>query len=106
MDESALTARVMRRVYALYVLKHLTSIEGRLVFLALAALALAVSVSVPNVIQNMPPLFEVPRVAQFFWSALMHTTFPVQALISAFTLLGGWILYDAFRAMPARYSLQ
>lgn len=99
MNESTLTAKIMRRVYALYVLRRLTSIEARLILLALSCITLFLTVSVPNVVQNMPPLSNIVGVAQFFLVAITNTQFIVQALISVGIVLSGWTLYDALRTL-------
>ena len=71
----------MRRVYALYVFRQLTQPASmRLVLLVLSIGGLFSSVSVGQVVRNMPSLSDISGITAFYLSALTHTNVVVQFL--------------------------
>ena len=79
-----LKQRIMRRIYALYVLRLFTqSVSSRVALMLIALAGIASSVSVPNVLKNMPQVSDLPALSSFYLSAFSETTLAVQLLVFA-----------------------
>jgi hypothetical protein len=93
MEKGLLTNRIMRRVYAVYVLRcvlhpTLCKLYGVLV----AVGGVAVFVSFGSVLQNVPS--DISYFYSFFVYAFAHTEFIVQLLVVSAVLFLGWLVFD------------
>lgn len=84
-----LTQRIMFRIYALALARFALSGTGmRLLGLAAALGTISASVSVKNVLLNMPSLYNLPALLTFHTDAFLHTSILVQAAsLAALALL-------------------
>ncbi len=98
MAEYILKKRIMRRVYAVWFLKKLTSPIFMKFLILVGALRLSVSlVSVPNVVHNWPALWNIPANYHFFVSALQNTDNGVRLISGLILGLAFWIIYDIIK---------
>ena len=96
-----LSQSIMRRVYAIYVLRSLGSpIALKTYILVLFAAGVASLVSVGNVVANVPTS-GFYALYDFSIYALMHTELIVQMLMGGAIALLIWILRDCVRAVNA-----
>lgn len=86
--------RVMRRIYALYVLYQLTSPTLLKCYVAAVAIAgVASVVSLGHVLANMPPLYDVTHMSLFSVHAFVETEFTVQILtVTAIAAIAAMLL--------------
>jgi hypothetical protein len=86
-EESILKDQIMMRVRFVYGVKSLPRVFiPKLALLASLVAIAGFFVSVPNVLQNMPSLFEIQSFANFFMAAFLNTKITIQA-VSLGTLL-------------------
>jgi hypothetical protein len=78
-----LASEVMKKVRTIFILRRLAA--PFVVFLASSAIVFS-TVSVGNVIANMPDLFDIQALARFFASAFAHTDIVVRSALVAGTL--------------------
>ena len=82
-----LEKRIMRRVYAVFIMRQLTRpMAVKLYGVCIAAFTLSFFVSFQNVIANMPSFSDFNRLYTFNVSAVTHTELVVQFILIA--LLG------------------
>lgn len=86
---------IMRRVYGVYFMRKLTAPGTRVVAFLAICLAVASSVSMPNVIANA---FHSSDILNFILTALVNTKSAVQLGVLLAGLLVVWTLVDTFRA--------
>lgn len=90
----------MTRIRFIYGLRRaFYSVAPKLAFLALLVIAASFSVSLPNVIRNMPSMSEAGKVFEFGATAFMHTSFAIQAIF----LLGIVILIYLVRDVAGAF---
>ena len=91
--EEKLRARIMRRVWGLYVWHRVNAFAiPQLVLIAIGAGLIARFVWVAKVFANMPDVFHVAQTAQFFAFAFSHTHFIVQVAILLTSIGTAWLL--------------
>jgi len=88
---------VMRRVYALFLIRSLLSPASRVLALGVSLLLITLSVSVPNVIHNMPSFLNIADVSRFFVYAFLNTQVVVQVLLVILTTFVVWTGVDIVR---------
>jgi hypothetical protein len=89
-QDKNLKSDVMKRVLFIYGVKRLPSVFlPKFAILASIFALTGFSVSLPNVIKNMPSLFETQKFVEFMMSAFLNTRFVVQA----FTLVSLVVLF-------------
>ena len=80
-----LTKRIMRRIYAVYVLRRATSARAvKLYALIVSTASVASLVSVSNVLANMPSLLDIRATLAFTFAAFLHTGALVQVFVAVF----------------------
>ena len=90
-----LRQRIMRRIYALYVLRLLSQgAPSRVVLLTLSLAGLFSSVSVGNVFRNMPNLTDMSAVGNFYIYALSHADMFVKVVVILLLVSGLLIARD------------
>jgi hypothetical protein len=90
-----LNTRIMRRVYAIWMLRKATSPRVvKLLILLTAVWQIKDRVFVSKVIENMPSLADIQATYGFFSSAMMHTQLTVQLSIIASGLFALLLLRD------------
>jgi len=87
----------MRRVYGVYIVRQLTSPMVRFAVLATVFFAVAASVSLPNVIQNVLNVQDISGFINFTVGAIVGTTLVVQLCVLIAVLLTAWIGVDVVR---------
>lgn len=94
MKNSALSRRIMRRIYAVYVLRRVTSPTAfRVYSLAAFSAAMVSLVSVGNIIANLPT-GSVFALYDFSLYAFMHTELAVQLLVVGIVGFSLWLARD------------
>jgi len=95
MTQDKLKQNIMRRVYVIYLIKRVTTpfLLKYYTFVFLVAFG-AFTVSVKNVLLNMPHWRNINEVYGFYTSAFLHTQFAVQALIVGVSLIFFFIIKD------------
>lgn len=95
---SAMRRRVMRRVYFMYGVRlFLRSASVKVGAVGVVFVAIASSVSLPNVVRNMPGnVFDAPV---FFLSAFLETDVLVQVLVLAVFGFSLWLALDLLRSV-------
>lgn len=88
---------VMRRVWAMYWARELKKPAPRIALLGALTIGLASSVSIANVVMNVPYVSGFSGMAAFFVTAFVSTTAAVQAMTVALLGSVGWFIADAFR---------
>jgi len=106
MPQQVLKKRIMRRVYAVWVLKKLTSPTAMKLLILAGILKQSFSlVSVPNIIQNSPSFLDPIASSAFVTNAFLHTELPVQMLAIATLGLLLWLIRDMiFKPTPFSYQ--
>ena len=80
-EELILKQQIMMRVRFVYGVKSLPRVFiPKLALLASLVAVAGFFVSVPNVLHNMPNLFEVENFARFFVTAFLNTKIAIQAI--------------------------
>jgi len=104
MAEQILKRRIMRRVYAVWILKRLTSPVFMKLLILVGILRVSLSVvSVPNVLQNSPSLLSDPVASYaFFNAAFWNTDIAVKCLAIAIVATALWLVRDIFTESPVR----
>jgi hypothetical protein len=96
----------MRRVYAVWALKKLTSPFAMKLLVLAGVLRQSFSmVSVPNVIKNSPSFFNPVASSEFLSRAFMNTEISVQLLVIAILSLSLWLIRDAM-SKPHSFAYQ
>lgn len=81
-EEKILTEKIMRRVRFIYSIKNnAPAFVVKFALLAFLVVAGSLLVSVPNVIRNMPSVFEIGHFANFFLAAFISTSIVMQAIL-------------------------
>ena len=96
-----LKKRIMRRVYALWLLRKLPWLVGELAIVVFVASEAAAQVFVNRVLQNAVEHSFTRSPAtlfSYFFNAFLHTNFLVQGLLLGFIILAGIALRDLMRA--------
>ena len=107
MTDIFLTKRIMRRIYALYILRLLfRPFMMGASLLAFGAAGLFLSVSLSAVIANMPPLYEPLHFYQFFYAALLESEWVVKLFVTLCTLPLIWFSVQSIRRMEILSLLQ
>ncbi len=88
---------VMRRVYAIYLLRQLSRPFIRVSALAIGALALMASVSVPDVLVNVSGVSDTVGFAKFILAAFAGTEMLVQSAVLLVSVVGLWSFADLVR---------
>ena len=95
---SYLKTRIMRRVYAIYVLRKMLSPRSLKVAIILASLwQIHTHVAEKFVLANMPRVADIVAVAKFYLAAFLHTQSIVQVSILASGVLVLWLAKDVLR---------
>ncbi|MCI0542313.1 hypothetical protein L0Y69_00970 [bacterium] len=95
---NVLRKRIMRRVYAVWLIKKILSpITAKIVLFAALAKQLFMFVSVRDVIINSPPAYDVFGSTQFFTSAFLNTSVMVQVSLVGIAALALWLSRDFTR---------
>ncbi len=82
---NALRRTIMRRIYAIYVLRRATSARAlKLYVMLISTAAVASLVSISHVLENMPSLLNVRATLTFMASAFLNTGTLVQLLLVVF----------------------
>lgn len=85
----------MRRVYAVWVLKKLTSPLFMKFLILVGMIRISFSmVSVPNILKNSPPLLDTAASYQFFTAAFWHTEIGVKLVAVSIVGLLLWLARD------------
>ena len=92
----------MRRVYAVWVLKKLTSPTSMKLFVLAGVMRQSFAmVSVPNIIKNAPSFLNPVASYEFLTQAFLHTQISVQLLGIGILALSLWLIRDAMFKPPA-----
>lgn len=105
-QDNNLKSDVMKRVLFIHGVKRLPAVFlPKFAVLSTLVALTGFSVSLPNVLRNMPSLFDVQKLAEFATSAFLNTRFAVQAsaLLTAVVLL--YMLRDIFLAFRGRREM-
>jgi hypothetical protein len=98
MNNLKLKKRIMRRVYALYVLGRVLSRAAFKVYATLALLyGIKIFVHVEAVANNMPDLSNLSGLFDFMTYAAVNTNLAVQFIIFGVAALVVWVLRDAIK---------
>lgn len=102
-----LTKRIMRRVYALYLFRQLTQgVSLRATLLLLSLGGLLSSVSIGNVVRNMPNLSDVSGIVSFYASALAETNIAVQFLTFLLIVSAMFLVRDIVASIRNRMLIR
>ncbi len=94
---ATLQQKIMRRVWAIFFLRTLTSFPAlRIYTLAFLTWQTVSVVSVRDVLANMPRIADIGHLWTFYVSAFMHAEFLAQALLLAMIAVGGFSVWRAF----------
>ena len=97
---SALQQRVMRRVYAIWALRKISSPAFLRAYIAVALLLQVFSgVSIVSVIHNATYTSSKLAIIDFFARAFLHTNLIVQSLLVGLAILMVWFVRDMFASM-------
>lgn len=80
MEDNKLSGKIMKKVRAIFLLRRLAL--PSFVFLA-SVVVIVFTVSVSNVLANMPDLFNVQAVIRFFVTAFAHTDIVIKSALVA-----------------------
>lgn len=101
---ASLNTRIMRRVYAIWMLRKVTSPRVVKSLILLASIwQIKDRVFVAKVFENMPSLADIQATYSFFSSAMMHTQLAVQVSILAGALLSLLLLRDFINRKELTY---
>ncbi|KKU68142.1 MAG: hypothetical protein UX89_C0007G0038 [Parcubacteria group bacterium GW2011_GWA2_47_16] len=105
-EESILKDQIMMRVRFVYGVKSLPRVFiPKLAVLASLVAIAGFFVSVPNVIHNMPSLFEIGDFVRFLTAAFINTKFYIQAVSLGTIIIAGLMLRDIMKVFRA-FSLR
>lgn len=96
-SEQELRKKIMRRVYGVYWLRQVTSVQARIGAFAVLLFALASSVSLPDVVANALHAQGLSGIMHFVVVALTDTTTPVQLSVLGVSLIVLWSFADIVR---------
>lgn len=100
MTDQELKARIMGEVGRIYWLrKAINYLTIKLYALGILSVGLLSTVSVQNVIANMPPLADVAAVARFMLSAVVNTEVIVQILFMGALVVAALFVADIVRQL-------
>jgi hypothetical protein len=106
MDNVQLKNRIMRRVYAIYVLRKVFSGTAYKIYAGVALLfGIKVFVHVAAVAENMPDLTDLAGLYNFSLYAIMHTEFAVQFIVFGTAALAIWVMRDSIRNILAHEAV-
>ncbi len=98
---SLLKTRIMRRVYAIWILRKALSQRSLKIMVILATFwQIKNLVYVRAVIANAPSITDLVANLRFFSAALLHTQFAVQISILASAILMLWVARDIQKKQP------
>ncbi len=98
MNHSQLKKRIMRRVYALYVLGKVLSKAALKVYATLALLyGIKIFVHVEAVANNMPDFNNLSGLYTFMTNAALNTDLAVQFIVFGVVALVAWVMRDAIK---------
>lgn len=104
--ETQLKNKIMRRVYAIWLLKKVISLAFlRFVVLCMFAFGLAREVSVMSVLNNLPNMTDIGANFNYFSFAFSHTEFSVQLYLLGIVALVSWYAIHEIRKIMAEYNL-
>lgn len=104
---SRIEVTVMRRVRVLSFVRMLVSPAAlRLYLLVVFSAALTSMVSISNIANNVPNIFEYERFLTYVVVAFSHTELAVQIIVVASALIGTMVLRDAMRPIKAFQKVQ
>ena len=97
----------MRRIYLVHCMKKACSSTACKIYaMSLLFVLLASTVSIVNVIANMPKTWDMMYHYDFMMYAFMHTELIVQVLILAIIGVASWMTFSSLRGMKLGYSLR
>lgn len=96
----------MRRVWGVYLIRQVTSPALRLFAIAALSLGLVSSVSMKHVIENALSASGPVGFARFSLSAVVHTSVPVQLMLTLALILVVWYCIDALRSLSLGQTLR
>lgn len=101
MEQNIYKKRIMRRVYAVYILRKIfNQFTAKGAVFTLALFGFASLVHVAAVFDNMPSLLDTTSFFNFSYAAFVNTEFAVQALILALGVVALWLIKDAVGKLP------
>ena len=95
--------KVMNKVRTVFLLRRLAA--PFVVFIAVSSIIVS-TVSVSNVLANMPDLFDIQAVAQFFVAAFAHTDIAIKSALVAGLIFFGMTLKGAVESLRLSASLE
>ncbi|MDO8483155.1 MAG: hypothetical protein Q7S86_05055 [bacterium] len=105
-EESILKDQIMMRVRFVYGVKSLPRVFiPKLAVLASLVAVAGFFVSVPNVLQNMPSLFEIQSFANFFMAAFLNTKLSIQVVSLGTLIIIGLMVRDMMKVFRS-FSLR
>lgn len=95
MAEQILKKRIMRRVYAVWALKKLTSPIFMKFLILVGSVRLSFSmVSIPNILHNLPPSWDLSANYRFLTAAFWHTDSAVKLISIMILGTALWLIQD------------
>lgn len=106
---SQISNHVMQKVRLIYWTRRFTSVSAFGVYMCIALfLTLFYLVSIPSIVQNMPPLFEFNHFSDFTLSAITNTQSTVQIVLTLILVSLALVISDIVRNVsrnrPIAYS--
>lgn len=90
--DTALKKRIMRRVYAVYLMRKATSpVALQTYLLSFLTLQLFLFVSMRHVVENAPNVFDVGAFARFYAQSFLQTELSVQVLAVGVLSVSSWM---------------
>jgi hypothetical protein len=91
----------MRRVYAIWILKKLTSPLFMKFLILVGMIRVSFSmVSIPNILKNSPSFLDTSASYQFFTTAFWHTEIGVKFIAVMILVFLCWLVRDLFKSAP------
>lgn len=105
MNSNTLTTSIMRRVFALYIFRGLTSAFSLKAYvIGLSIFSIIERISLSDVLINMSSVKDFFSFYQFNISAILHTDMLVQGALALSMVLVLWLAFDVIFSKPEQSS--
>ena len=105
-ESNAVKQNIMRRIYFIYTLKRVSHVFAvRFGLLAALVSVGSFSVSVPNVLKNMPSLLQISKFFEFSFYAFLNTKLVIQLIVAGSVVVLFYLTRDVLKIVRNNRSV-